>query len=402
MSTTERAQRTTRGGPGCPATRYEVLQGAMHAGEHFELFDRHREEADFWFGDAAGHEFWFPTRMADIRDALQQPDLFSSSSVIPADPDPPYLWIPEMLDPPLHTKWRQLLGSWFSPGTVDRLKPRIRQRFTEILDDVAGRGECDLVKDVALRYPNTIFMEIMGLPVEEAARFQYWEEEILHSNYDTERTLPAMVEVNTYFADLITRRRKDPKDDLVSAAGKWEIDGEPVADSDLLAMCLLLFMAGLDTVAAQFSYSIMHLARNPQDRQRLLDEPDLWPSAIEEFLRYYAFVTPGRKLTRDVDFNGCPMKAGQMVFLPLSAATRDPAEFPDAEKVILDRKANRHIAFGAGPHRCLGSHLARTELLIGLTEWHRRIPHYRLVEDTPILEHGGQIGLDNLPIVWDV
>ncbi|HTK66331.1 MAG TPA: cytochrome P450 [Pseudonocardia sp.] len=394
--------RSTRGAPGCPAARYEELQASMHALEHFDNFDRHREEADFWFGDAAGHEFWFLTRMADIRDALQQPDLFSSSSVVPADPDPAYLWIPEMLDPPLHTKWRHLLGSWFAPGAVDRLRPRIEQRFSEILDDVIERGECDLVKDVALRFPNTIFMEIMGLPVEEAERFQYWEEEILHSNYNPERTIPAMIEVNAYFSDLITRRRKDPRDDLVSAAGQWEIDGEPVQDSDLLAMCLLLFMAGLDTVAAQFTYSIMHLARYPDDRRRLLAEPELWPSAIEEFLRYYAFVTPGRKVTRDVEFNGCPMKAGQMLFLPLSAATRDPAEFPDAEKVIIDRKANRHLAFGAGPHRCLGSHLARAELSIGLREWHRRIPHYRLRDDVPILEHGGQIGLDNLPIVWDV
>jgi cytochrome P450 len=374
----------------------------MRALEHFEMFDRHREGADFWFGDAAGHEFWFPTRIADIRDALQQPAVFSSSSVVPADPDPQYLWIPEMLDPPLHTKWRQLLGSWFSPGSIDRLKPRIRQRFREILDEVAGRGECDFVKDVALRFPNTIFMEIMGLPVAEAERFQYWEEEILHSNYDTERTAPAMSAVIAYFGELIARRRKDPKDDLVSAASRWEIDGAPANDADLLAMCLLLFMAGLDTVAAQLSYSVMHLARNDEDRHRLLAEPESWPSAIEEFLRYYAFVTPGRKVTRDIDFNGCPMRAGQMVFLPLSAATRDPAEFPDGDQVILDRKANRHIAFGAGPHRCLGSHLARAELLIGLTEWHRRIPHYRLVEDVPILEHGGQIGLDNLPLAWPV
>jgi cytochrome P450 len=222
-------QRSTRGAPGCPAARYEELQASMHALEHFDNFDRHREEADFWFGDAGGHEFWFATRMADIRDALQQPDLFSSRWVIPNDPDP-QVWIPEMLDPPLHTKWRQQLGAWFAPGAIDRLKPRIRQRFCEILDEIVDRGECDLVKDVALRFPNTIFMEVMGLPVEEAERFQYWEEEILHSNYNPERTIPAMTEVNTFFADLIARRRQQPCDDLVSAAAQWRIDGEPVED----------------------------------------------------------------------------------------------------------------------------------------------------------------------------
>jgi cytochrome P450 len=122
---------------------------------------------------------------------------------------------------------------------------------------------------------------------------------------------------------------------------------------------------------------------------------------MEEFLRYYAFVTPGRKVRQDTEVAGCPVKAGEMLFLPLVAANRDPSEFPDADKVIIDRTDNRHLAFGAGPHRCLGSHLARTELNIAMQEWHKRVPDYRLDESIPIREHGGQIGLSNLPLVWD-
>jgi cytochrome P450 len=133
----------------------------------------------------------------------------------------------------------------------------------------------------------------------------------------------------------------------------------------------------------------------------LVAEPSLFPTAMEEFLRYYSFVTPGRKVVHDTEVNGCPVKAGQMVYLPLVSANRDGSEFPDADKVVIDREVNRHIAFGAGPHRCLGSHLARQELRIGLMGWHARIPEYRLAEGAVIREHGGQIGLDNLPIEWD-
>jgi cytochrome P450 len=395
---------TTNAGEECPFVRYaETNVPKVDALWHFDNFDQLRERARVHFGDAEGHDFWLLTRMEDIRAAFQDPQLFSSRAVSPIDPDPPYLWIPEMLDPPVHTKWRHLLGPFFSPGSVAKWQPRVRQRFGEILDEIAPRGECDYVADVALRFPNTIFMEIMGLPVSDADQFQVWETDILHSGLvGNEKSLQAMNEVVAYFSALVAERRKKPQDDLVSLAADFEIGGERVSDEDLLAMCLLMFMAGLDTVAMQLSYSMLHLATHDDDRQRLVDDPSLFPTAIEEFLRYYAFVTPGRKITRDVEFQGCPMRAGQMVSLPLVSANRDEREFPDADKVIIDREANHHIAFGAGPHRCLGSHLARQELQIGLTEWHARIPHYRLVQDVPVREHGGQIGLDNLSLAWDV
>lgn len=402
MSATNQEQVVVDGQP-CPFVRHEeVIVASAEPGWHFDNFDKLRAGSRVYFGEANGHEMWMLTRMADIRAAYQDPHLFSSSSVVPNDPDPPFRWIPEMLDPPLHTKWRQLLGVTFTPGAVAKLEPRVRARFAEIVDGLVERGECDYVADVALRFPNTIFMEIMGLPVAEADQFQVWETAILHgASTNGEAAFEAMMEVVGYFAGLIAERRKAPRDDLLSRALTFQIDGQPVSDEDLLSMCLLLFMAGLDTVAMQLSYSMYHLATNPEDRARLVAEPGMWPTAIEEFLRYYAFVTPARKVVKDTEFHGCPMKAGQMVYLPLVSANRDETEFPDAERVVIDRPGNRHIAFGAGPHRCLGSHLARQELLIGLTGWHERIPDYRLAEGVPVVEHGGQIGLDNLPLVWD-
>jgi cytochrome P450 len=371
--------------------------------EHFARYDELRAKGDVHFGlaGADNNPFWLVSRIEDIRTCLADPSTFSNSAVTPDTPNPPYLWIPEMLDPPLHTKWRQKLGPFFAPGAVDRLKPRVHEVMDEILDEVAGRGYCDYVADVALRFPNTIFMEIMGLPVPDAAQFQVWETAILHSGpTNGPAALQAMMDVMGYFTALIAERRKHRRDDMLSIALTWDIDGEPVTDNDLLAFCLLMFMAGLDTVAMQLSYSMYHLARHPDDRQRILDDPQLWEPAVEEFLRYYAFVSPGRKVVKDTEIAGCPVKAGQMVWLPLASANRDPAEFSEADKVLIDRKPNRHLAFGAGPHRCLGSHLARQELLIGLTKWHERIPHYRLDPDVPVREHGGQVGLDNLPLIW--
>jgi cytochrome P450 len=403
MSTVEEQPTATTAAEACPFVRFEdVNVSKTEALWHFDNFDRLRDGSRTYFGDAAGHEFWLMTRMTDIRAALQSPKLFSSRSVIPADPDPPYMWIPEMLDPPIHTKWRQLLGPIFSPAAIAKLEPRVRKRFAEILDEIAPRGRCDYVADVALRFPNTIFMEIMGLPVSDAAQFQVWETDILHGAQGSELALAAMNEVVAYFGALVAERRKNPKEDLLSVALGFEIDGVRVSDEDLLSMCLLLFMAGLDTVASQLSYSMMHLASHDEDRRRLVADPSLFPGAIEEFLRYYSFVTPGRKIMADAEFGGCPVKAGQMAYLPLVSANRDPEEFADAERVLIDRPDNRHIAFGAGPHRCLGSHLARQELRIGLMEWHARVPEYRLSEGVAIREHGGQIGLDNLSLEWDV
>jgi cytochrome P450 len=404
MTQAEPAAATTAN---CPiANLAELNVPIAPAGWHFANFDAKREQAPVFIGDAAGHEFFLITRMADIRKAYQTADTFSNSAVTVADPDPVYRWIPEMLDGHIHTAWRQMLTPLWTPAAITKLKPKLDQRFTEVLDAVAAKGTCDIVKDVALLFPNVIFMDLMGLPREDAEQFQAWEVAILHGDRtagDTmNRQMQAMIGVMGYFAQLIAQRRNEPRDDLLSYVVAQQIDGEPIPDQDLLDFCLLMFMAGLDTVAAQITYNFWHLATHPEDRCRLVAEPKLWPSAIEELLRYYSFVTPSRKVVKDTEVAGCPIKAGQMVYLPLVAANRDPREFPDAGRVIIDRESNRHIAFGAGPHRCLGSHLAREELMTAMTMWHERIPEYRLAPGFEVVEHGGQIGIENLQLVWDV
>jgi cytochrome P450 len=232
-----------------------------------------------------------------------------------------------------------------------------------------------------------------------------WEHAILHIANNEEgmnRRAEAPLAVMQRFAAIIAERRIEPREDIVSKALAYEVDGKPVTDSDLLSFCLLMFMAGLDTVSATLGWIFLHLGRVPEDRDRILQQPEIIPSAIEEFVRAYAIVIPARKITQDIEIQGCPFKVGDMVNIPLSAATRDDAAFNDARTIDIERKPNNHIAFGAGPHRCLGSHLARRELKIAMEEWHKRIPNYRLDPTAELFETGGQLGLMALPLIWDV
>jgi cytochrome P450 len=375
---------------------------------HAEEIDELRAENPFMRSTSA-NGFWVMAGAEVIRDALQQPETFSSTVVTVLDSDPPYKWIPEMLDPPEHTVWRQLLAPHFAPRVMERLEEKVRRRCVDVLAQFAGTGHCDFLRDFAWRYPTTIFMELMGLPLDGLEQFLDWEHRILHPSAGADpeqfqsQAFDAMLAVMGYFSELIEEKRANPSDDLLSSSLAWTIDGKPIPMEDLLSWCLLMFMAGLDTVSIQLAYAFWHLAGHADDRSRIAGDPSVIPSAVEEFLRYFAFVAPARKVMQDTDFHGCPLKTGDMVFVPLSGATRDPARFEDAASVRIDRAQNNHIAFGSGPHRCLGSHLARQELRVALEEWHRVIPEYRLTEGVEVTEHGGGLyGIDRLELSWDM
>jgi len=391
----------------CPYPVHEFNSGTTGPVlSHAEEIDALREEHPF-VRSTFGNGFWVMTGADAIREALQHPETFSSSVVTVHDPDPPYKWIPEMLDPPEHTAWRQLLAPHFAPRAMEKLEDRVRERCVEVIGTFAQTGHCDFLRDFAWRYPTTIFMELMGLPLDGLEQFLDWEHRILHpsdgDDPDQSTAIEAMLAVMGYFTELIEEKRAHPSDDLLTTALDWTIEGNPIPLDDLLSWCLLMFMAGLDTVSIQLSYAFWYLAGNPEDRARIARDPSVIPAAVEEFLRYFAFVAPARKVMQDAEFHGCPLKTGDMVFVPLSGATRDPARFEDASTVQIDRSPNNHIAFGAGPHRCLGSNLARRELRVALEEWHRVIPDYRLTEGVEVTEHGGGLyGIDRLELSWDV
>jgi cytochrome P450 len=367
-----------------------------------ELRDRYR----FFRADFGPDPIWVVTRYRDVHEALQDPGLFSSAAVAVNDPVGAHRWNPEELDPPEHGKYRQLLVPYFSPGAVRDLEPRIRSWCVELVEGFAADGRCDFVDRFARLYPTMIFMGIMGLPVERSETMLTWVHELMHTSPldDADGAVrgAATQKIMGLLMDLVGERRRQPRGDLVSALVQAEVDGARIADGELLQMLFLLYMAGLDTVAGELGAIFHHLATNPDDRRVLVEQPWTIPVAVEELLRAYSIVTTGRLVTRDVDWHGCPMKQGHRVLLSTLSADRDPAEFPDADRVVLDRARNRHLAFGAGPHRCLGSYLARTELAIAVEEWHARIPEYRLEDPAAVRRHsGGVVGFDHLPLVWD-
>ncbi|MBJ7336524.1 cytochrome P450 [Mycolicibacterium sp.] len=397
----------SQSGATCPVKGVEMNTPNSPALTHFRLLDECQDEARPVFRNTeAGVDYWVFTDNSVILDGLQHPELWSSSVIVPTDPEPPYKWIPIMIDPPEHAKWRQVLAEYFSPGRVKGLRDAQQKLAAELVDELVEEGGCDFVERISRVFPTKVFLTIMGMPVEDLGQFMAWEDMILHQTGVGEEAnaarLEGMMHVMGYFTGLIEQRRENRNpdaDDIVSKAIDWTIDGEPISDMDLLNCLLLLFMAGLDTVSNQLSYAMVHLATHPADRARIVSDPELIPKAVEEILRVYPIVQTARKATQDMDFHGCPVKAGDMASFSLAFAGRDESAYPDARTVDLDRGVTRHLSFGGGPHRCLGSHLARQEMVLVLEEWHKRIPGYELAGDA--IEHGGQVfGVDVLPLTW--
>jgi cytochrome P450 len=356
------------------------------------------------FRSSVSKGYWVVTDGTAVQEALQDWRTFSNKSVTALDPDPKFLWIPEMLDPPVHTEWRRLLGREFSPKSVAAREPEIRRVAAELIDGFEDRGGADVLDEFARRFPTSIFMRLMGLPEEDLETFLVWVHDILHLSYeqdpDRSRQLAAITAVSGYFEEQIALRRETPRDDLLSHAMTWRIKGEPISDRDLHAFCVLMFQAGLDTVPISVGWALYHFATHPEQRRAVVADPSLIPVSVEEILRVYSFVIPARKATKDVEIGGCPVKAGEMVMLPLVVTNRDPARYDNPLEVDLDRKTSNHIAFGSGPHRCLGSHLARLELNVAIEEWHRRIPDYRIAPGQNLEQTGNMYGIKSLRLEW--
>lgn len=403
MVTRQEGESTQTGPGGLPALSVSIGEsGPVYS--HFEEWDELREQYPaFWNENDGGH--WVLTRFDSIRGALQQVDVFSTQSTIISDPNPEYLLLPIFLDPSKHVKYRKLYNARFSPGVVESLTPIARKACNDTIDAFIDKGECDFIEDFADVFPTQVFLIAMGLPLEHAPQFVEWVRAIFKglAGVDLEGAAAAQEAVAEYFRGLLDDRRRSPRDpdtDMVTYLLQAQVDDEPISQEYLESMLMTLVLAGLDTTKSQLGYNFYHLANHPEDRARIVADPSLIPGAIEELLRVNAFVPPARKLAQDIDYEGCPMKKGQMVLMPLWSACRDPRAFENATDVVIDRSDNRHIAFGAGAHRCAGAHLARRELLIAMEEWHKRIPDYR-VGGGEVIEHGWQLGLDTLPLSWD-
>ncbi|WP_019875881.1 cytochrome P450 [Sporichthya polymorpha] len=399
---------STAAARGCPVVHDETKPEPAPFPGLFARFDGYRDHNSsvLWSTDAQG--YWIFTDHTTILEGLRQTDLWSSKVITVTDPEPRMLWIPVMLDAPEHVRWRNLLAAWFTPRRVKSMADEHRRLAVDVVAGIADRGRCDVVSDFARVYPSTIFLSLMGMPQSMLGQFYEWEHDLLHltpaEDPGNERRNAAGGRIQKYFRELLAERRAEADAeaaDIVRAALSWEFDGRPVDDADLLNCLLLLFMAGLDTVANELAFALHHLATHPADRERCVANPELWPVLVEEVLRVYPSVQTARKATRDAEFAGVQVRKGDMALFPLAAAGRDPKVFADSLRVDLDRPASegRHLTFGSGPHHCLGAHLARQEMVLALQEWHRRIPTYRLHE-TPLLEGAQVWGLTGLELQW--
>ncbi len=344
----------------------------------------------FWSPLLGG--FWVLTRYDDVRAVLQDPEVWSSrDSAIPARE---VRLLPVNLDPPEHTKYRRIVNGPFSPTSVAGLEEDVRGVTRALMDEIeaglADGDEVDLLEDFAKPLPSRIFCAIFGLPVDQWREFVGWTEQVLHSS-DLEARAAATAQLRAYLAELIVARREAPRDDLLSLLVAAEVDGVRLTDAELVDFAHTLFTAGLDTVTNAIAFVLRHLGEHPRERRRLVDEPDLAAAAVEEYLRLYGFVQLTRTATRDTTVGGVQVRRGERVLLPLASAGRDETEFGPLDEVDLERHPNRHLAFGAGPHRCVGSHLARLELQVVVQEWHARFPAYEVVPPGRPVGHGGGV-----------
>jgi cytochrome P450 len=338
---------------------------------------------------------WVLTRAADIRAALQDAATFSSAV---RRSNSALSLIPLELDPPEHPKFRALMNPLFSPARMKQLEAKVRELARKLAAQCAAKTECDFVEDFAKPFPVGIFLDLMGLPADNMARFLEWEALIIR---DKQTRTAAIQQVSLYLQELITARRRNPTDDLISFAVNARVDDRPLTDSEVMGICVLLFMAGLDTVTSSFAFHFRHLAEHEADQESLRRDPGLIPSAVEELFRAYAVVNTNRYATRDTEFAGVLIKKGDNVTCSTILASRDPHEFDRPNEVIFTRSPNPHNAFSFGPHRCIGSHLARREISAGIEEWLRVIPRFRVTPGATIRAFGGGVfSLESLPLTW--
>jgi cytochrome P450 len=328
------------------------------------------------------------TRYEDVLWALKHPEVFSSKGVVQIGNEVPL--IPLSVDPPEHAQYRRLLDPQFSPRRMAELEPELRRQVREVLDTFADDGGCDFHEQYSTPLPSTFFLALMGLPLADLPDFLRWRDDTIRPEASTPEEAQAVREragqaITAYFEAALAERRERPDDGLLSALALGEVDGRPLTHAEQLGACHLLLLGGLDTVTATLDCMIVHLARNPEHRRAVVADPSAIPGVVEELLRQQTpvMMVP-RVLVADVELGGVQLRAGDSATLLIGAADVDPAEFDDADQVRFDRPRNRHLAFGGGPHRCLGSHLARLELRIALEEWHARIPEYRIAPGAEI------------------
>ncbi len=355
----------------------------------------------FWTPCNGGH--WVPTRAPLIQEGLKDATRFSSRRITPipdTNPSPPF--VPLMIDPPDHAKYRSLIMPFLSPKEVQRLGEDARQLTISLIEGFYDKGQCEFIEDFATHLPIAIFMSIVDLPERDRLPLLAIANTLVRG-MDLEKQAQAREDMAAYAMALINERRTNPGKDLISAAATARIDGELLSDNIMLGMVTLLLTAGLDTVASMLAFFTRFLADNPGHRRQLIDNPELIPDAVEEMLRRFPIANLGREVIEDTELGGAQLKAGDFVLFPTVAFGMDAKHFENADQVDFKRANKIHETFGDGAHRCMGSMLARAELRVFLEEWLKRIPDFRVKPGTELeVLNMGVAGINYLPLEWDV
>lgn len=385
------------------------------------LADPHRRVTQIL--EEAGGLFWTPRNGGrwiafghpEVFEVARDPERFSSQympkammeallAMMPKDaPRIPQV-TPIGMDPPEHGIYRAPLQKTFSPRAAMAQMEEIRALTDELIDAVIDSGHCDFIAAIAEPLPVTVFLRMMGLPVERLAEFRVLVQDLLanSSNENRMATMGLLRRAADAMMPEILARRDDRRDDIISLLWGTEVNGQPMTLDLMEDYAVLLFIAGLDTVINGMGFAVRHLAMNPALQAELRADPARIPLAVEEMLRRYTFVAPMRRVAKDCELAGRQLKENEVVMLYLPGADLDAREFPDPERYDIDREANVHIAFGAGPHRCLGAHLARVEMQVLYQQMLSRLPEWRLDPERPAKFRAGNIiAVESLPIRWD-
>jgi cytochrome P450 len=346
---------------------------------------------------------------AAVDEVFRDPGTFSSEGFLDLGNTRPL--IPLSVDPPRHVKYRKILDPLFAPKRMDAAEADISERVNHFIDAFADRGHCNFTDEFATPFPSSVFLGLMGLPWEELDTFLRLKDGILRPRGadgnilidPQERVAVARgtgEEIYAYFDGILDERAAHPEDDILTLFLNTEIDGERLTREEILDICFLFLIAGLDTVTASLDCIFSFLAEHPDQRKQIVEDPALIPSAVEELLRWESpVVGVPRMTTRDAELGGVAVPAGQLVTLLIGSANTDDSEFGDGNEVRLDRDPNRHLAFGGGIHRCLGSHLARQELRVAIREWHKRHPDYSIKPGVELQFTPGIRSVDNFPML---
>ncbi|HLM64584.1 MAG TPA: cytochrome P450 [Acidimicrobiales bacterium] len=342
---------------------------------------------------------------AEVRHVLHHPELFSSGIDAVAIGQVRPL-IPLQIDPPHHRNYRKLLDPIFAPRQIALLEDQTRELVRDLIAAVVDEGGCNFHTAVAEPLPTTVFLRLLGLPVSRAQEFLKLKDGIIRppvSSHEERIEYTARVGQQIYavLQEAVDERTRQRSDDFLSLFLDAEVDGDRLTHDDVLDIGYLFFLAGLDTVTASLDCMLSYLAQHSDQRRRLVDDPSLIQHAIEELLRWESPVQAVvRVTTADSEIGGCPVPKGRVVTVMLGSANTDERAWEDVDTVDFERAGNRHIAFGGGVHRCLGSHLARMELRVALDEWHKAIPEYRLRDGVELLYSQGLRAVENLELVW--